>query len=76
MQTMNSWKRQGYAEGREEGQHQLLMTILYNNFGELTPELETRVKELSCLQLTELSPALRDIKTHADLINWLDNQKK
>jgi predicted transposase/invertase (TIGR01784 family) len=65
----------GREEGREEGQKQgeikLILRLLNRRCGQLTPDIETRINELSIDQLDNLGEALLDFSNVEDLTAWL-----
>jgi len=69
---------QATNEGREEGLHQeatlLVMRQLRRKLGEIPPEIETRITNLSTANLESLAEGLLDFKSLEDLLNWLNLQ--
>jgi len=58
-------------EGREEATRSLLLRQLTLKLGALSEASQTAVTELPMAQLEQLSEALFDFSTEADLQNWL-----
>jgi hypothetical protein len=69
MQIVTSWMRTGI----QQGQVSMAMRQLKHKFGEIDSDLEARIKELSSLQLEDLSEALLDFDRVEDLTVWLGN---
>ncbi|MEH2315623.1 Rpn family recombination-promoting nuclease/putative transposase [Nostoc sp.] len=64
-------KEEGREEGREEATVNLVMRLLTKRFGELTPEMHSAITGLSLPVLEDLSEALLDFTSVADLQSWL-----
>ncbi|MCU0543925.1 MAG: Rpn family recombination-promoting nuclease/putative transposase [Oscillatoriaceae cyanobacterium Prado104] len=68
-------REEGREKGREEGQKQgeikLILRLLNRRCGQLNPDIETRISELSIDQLDNLGEALLDFSNVEDLIAWL-----
>lgn len=58
-------------EGREEATVNLVMRLLKKRFGELTPEIRSAITGLPLPVLEDLSEALLDFTSVADLQSWL-----
>jgi hypothetical protein len=76
MQIVTSWMRTGIEQGRREGEVSIVMRLLKRKVGELNPEVETKVRELSESQLEALSEALLDFTSIDDLIYWFSRHQK
>ncbi|UBF24260.1 Rpn family recombination-promoting nuclease/putative transposase [Kovacikia minuta CCNUW1] len=66
--------QEALEEGREEGRQReatLVLRLLNRQVGNVEPELQPRIQQLSTDQLEELGEALLDFSTLADLITWL-----
>jgi BMFP domain-containing protein YqiC len=72
MQIVTSWMRTGIEQGRREGEVSIVMRLLKRKVGELNPEIETKVRELSETQLEALSEALLDFTSINSLVYWFD----
>ncbi|NJO84358.1 MAG: DUF4351 domain-containing protein [Blastochloris sp.] len=59
------------AEGREEGQVELLLRQLTRRCGSLSAETTAQVQHLHAEQLLELADAVLDFSSAADLAQWL-----
>lgn len=64
-------KEEGREEGREEATVNLVNRLLTKRFGELTPEIGSAITGLSLTVLEDLSEALLDFTSVADLQSWL-----
>jgi hypothetical protein len=71
MEMVTSWEKQGIERGRREGMEHVVLRLLRRQLGEVPQPLEQRVDRLSATQLDDLSDALFDMKTTADLERWL-----
>lgn len=58
-------------EGRQEGEANLVLRQLARRFGEISPSLTARIRELFVEQLEELGEALFDFESLAALVGWL-----
>jgi predicted transposase YdaD len=64
-------KEEGREEGREEATVNLVIRLLTKRFGELTPEMRSAITSLALPVLEDLSEALLDFTSIADLQLWL-----
>jgi predicted transposase YdaD len=64
-------KAEGKLEGKLEGEASLIVRLLKWKFGQLSAENETRINQLSLIQLENLGEALLDFHQEQDLHNWL-----
>jgi predicted transposase YdaD len=62
---------QGRLEGRQEGEVELTLLMLRRRCGELSPEQQAQVSQLSLPQLQALAEALLDFRGMDDLHVWL-----
>ncbi len=60
-------------EGREEGQRNLIVTMLKAKLGKLSARQKTRIQALPADRLQDLSIALLNFTAAADLDRWLDH---
>jgi predicted transposase YdaD len=71
-------KEEGREQGREEGRHQeainLVLRQLSRRCGTLSANLSQSIASLPVTVLEELSEALLDFTSLADLTNWLENR--
>jgi hypothetical protein len=61
----------GIAEGKQEGEQNLVLRLLQKRVGELSEEIRVRIQTLSLNQLEALGEALLDFTAIEDLFNWL-----
>ncbi|WP_083894102.1 DUF4351 domain-containing protein [Rivularia sp. PCC 7116] len=70
--------REAKEEGREEGEQEatlrLVMRQLNKRFGELSEEMRSSISSLPLSNLENLSEALLDFTSLADLQAWLETQ--
>ncbi|MGF1939157.1 MAG: Rpn family recombination-promoting nuclease/putative transposase [Nostoc sp. ChiQUE02] len=71
--------QEGLQEGREQGIEQgrqselrLVMRLLNRRLGSINSQLQSRLQELSLVQLENLGEVLLDFASEADLMNWLN----
>ena len=60
-------------EGIIEGQTALILRLLVRRTGEISPEIQTRIQQLSLEQLDDLGEVLLDFTSQEDLIAWLES---
>jgi predicted transposase/invertase (TIGR01784 family) len=65
----------GIAEGQQLGQLNLIKRQLGRKFGELTPEIDSMLAQLSRDRLTILAEAMFDLADLADLLTWLETHQ-
>jgi predicted transposase YdaD len=69
-------KEEGREEGREEGKEEatinLIIRLLTKRFGEVSDELQSSISGLTLPVLEDLSEALLDFTSLADLQSWLE----
>lgn len=66
-------KQQGRQEGRQEGEATLVLRLLTRRFGQLTPETQLQIQQLTVAQLEELGEAMLDFSSVQDLTDWLQS---
>jgi predicted transposase YdaD len=79
MQIVTSWMEKGLQQGRQEGKQEgkqeealaLILRQLTRRIGEVTPQLQERLSQLSLTQLEDLAEALLDFSTEENLLGWL-----
>lgn len=64
-------KEEGRIEGREEATVALIIRLLTKRFGEISTEIRTSISNLPLPVLEQLSEALLDFTSLADLQAWL-----
>ena len=72
LEITTSWERKGRAEGKVEGQADLLIRQLKKKFDNVPPEIETRVRNLPPEKLQQLAEAMFDLKTIEDVKNFFE----
>ncbi len=65
-------KEEGREEGREEATVNLIVRLLTKRFGEISPEMRSVISGLPLPILEDLSEALLDFTSVADLQSWLE----
>ncbi|MBD2529008.1 DUF4351 domain-containing protein [Nostoc flagelliforme FACHB-838] len=75
MRYVTTGERIGYERGKQEGEQQLILRLLQRQVGELSLELQERIKSLSLNQLETLGEALLDFTAMEDLLNWLQTNQ-
>jgi hypothetical protein len=75
MQIVTSWMEEGLNQGLQRGKLEeaiaLIWRLLQRRIGEITPELRSRIGQLSLTQLEDLGEALLDFSSQVDLVTWL-----
>ena len=61
----------GKAEGKVEGEVNLILRQLSRKLGDLSPELTSQVRQLNLAQLEILGEMLLEFDNQQDLVNWL-----
>ncbi|MGO8673891.1 MAG: DUF4351 domain-containing protein [Capsulimonadaceae bacterium] len=64
----------GIEQGVLRGQQRVLHRLLARHIGELPPSVAARVDTLTSDQLEELSEAMFDLNSYADVEAWLSRQ--
>lgn len=64
--------QEAWQEGRQEGETALILRLLHQRFGKISPGIETRIRGLSLSQLEVLSDVLLNFASLEDLAGWLD----
>ncbi len=67
LQQREEWRQ----EGLQEGEKKILLRLLKRRFGEISPDLEQRITNLSIPQLEALVDAQLDFSNLDDLVTWL-----
>ncbi|BAQ65292.1 hypothetical protein GM3709_2057 [Geminocystis sp. NIES-3709] len=63
----------GMLKGTQQGEANIVIRLLNRRCGNLSHELQGKVRSLSIPQLESLGEALLDFNSTQDLIDWLDN---
>jgi predicted transposase/invertase (TIGR01784 family) len=69
-------RREGETLGVARGETNMVIRLLTRRCGNLSNELQTKVRSLSIPQLESLGEALLDFKGISDLENWLGNHSE
>jgi hypothetical protein len=72
MQDIDTLYKSEMNRSRLEGERGLVLRLLKRRVGNLSMELEARVKTLPLVRLEELGEALLDFTQMGDLLTWLD----
>jgi predicted transposase/invertase (TIGR01784 family) len=64
-------REEGREQGRKQGQIELIMRLLNRRFGEVNPDIQARISELSIYKLEDLTEAQLDFSNAEDLTVWL-----
>jgi predicted transposase YdaD len=64
---------QGVTKGKREEGLSLILRQLNRRIGLITPNLESKIRQLPLNLLEDLGEALLDFQTETDLINWLNH---
>jgi predicted transposase/invertase (TIGR01784 family) len=78
---MQEGRQEGIQEGRQEGRQEgliqgqiaLILRQIARRTGEISPETQTRIQQLSPAQLDDLGEVLLDFTSQEDLIAWLES---
>lgn len=70
---MQEGRQEGRQEGLIEGQTALILRQIARRTGEIQPEIQTRIQQLSLEQLEDLGEILLDFTSQEDLIAWLES---
>jgi predicted transposase/invertase (TIGR01784 family) len=70
---MQEGRQEGRQEGLIEGQIALILRQIARRTGEIPPEIQTRIQQLSLEQLDDLGEILLDFTSQEDLIAWLES---
>ena len=81
MEMMTSWElkgieqgiEQGIARGLHDGKEDIVARLIRKRFGAVADDITARIDRLTSEQLSELSEALLDFTSLADLEQWLAN---
>ncbi|MCC3469824.1 MAG: Rpn family recombination-promoting nuclease/putative transposase [Microcoleus sp. PH2017_06_SFM_O_A] len=65
-------REEGREEGKKQGQIELTMRLLNRRLGQLNPDVQTQIGELSIDKLDDLTEALLDFSNAEDLTAWLE----
>ena len=65
-----AWK-QGIEQGRITEARALAMRMIANKFGEMTPEINSKIENLSRSDLEELTDSIFEMASQSDFLTWL-----
>ena len=65
---------EGLQQGLQQGQVGLILRLLERRLGTISPDIQSRIRQLSLEQLENLGEAVLDFTTAADLTAWLQAQ--
>jgi len=71
MQIVTSWME----EGIQQGELKVIERQLTRRIGQITPELQEKLRGLSLTQLEDLAEALLDFTSETELMAWLQQQQ-
>ena len=72
LEKIQAAEQQGEARGEVKEGQALIIRLLKRRVGNLSIDLELRIKALPLAQLEELGEALLDFSQMDDLVAWLD----
>jgi predicted transposase/invertase (TIGR01784 family) len=75
-QGMQQGMQQGIQQGLKQGKVETVLRLLTRRLGTISPQLQTRIEQLSMPQLDGLSEALLDFLEIAELEAWLQAQSQ
>jgi hypothetical protein len=68
-------EKKGIQQGIQQEALLLVIRLLKRKLGDLSPNIETRLKSLSTQQLELLGEDLLDFNSNQDLIDWLSSNQ-
>jgi predicted transposase YdaD len=72
LEKLQAAEERGEFKGRQDEGQALILRLLNRRVGNVSSEVETRVKALPLARLEELGEALLDFDRMTDLLTWLD----
>jgi predicted transposase YdaD len=66
-------KLEGRLEGKLEGESIVILRQIRRKFGEIAPDLQLKIRNLSAMELEDLGENLLDFSQIGELISWLEN---
>ena len=73
---LSSWERDALKEGLREGMLSMSLTLLEQRLGQLEPELQQQLEQLSTAQLQKLGKQLLSLPDKPALTAWLQKNSK
>jgi predicted transposase YdaD len=64
--------QEALAEGETKGEVKLVLQLLHHRFGEISPNLNEKIRGLSLVEVENLAKALLDFQSLSDLVSWLE----
>ena len=64
--------QEALAEGETKGEVKLVLQLLQHRFGEISPNLNEKIRGLSLVEIETLAKALLDFQSLSDLVSWLE----
>jgi flagellar biosynthesis/type III secretory pathway protein FliH len=71
-QGMQKGMQQGMQQGRQQGLNQIVLRLMARRFGDVPAQISARVALLSADELEDLSLALLDFASYADVEAWFN----
>ena len=71
LEDQRALKIKGIQEGIQSGEAIIIIRLLKRRLGNITPEIETRIRQLSTEDLESLAEAVLDFSDMSDLMTWL-----
>ncbi|NET46993.1 Rpn family recombination-promoting nuclease/putative transposase, partial [Okeania sp. SIO2B3] len=69
-------KQEAKEEGKIEEAVKQILRLIRRMLGEISPEVESQIQQLSLAKLDILGEEIFDMKTIADVENWLESQRE
>jgi len=73
-EILEEGKEQGIQQGVKEEALSLVSRLLIRRLGNIAPEVQQQISQLSLVQLEQLAEELLDFSQSTDLTNWLNQQ--
>ncbi|MEM8780357.1 MAG: DUF4351 domain-containing protein [Cyanobacteria bacterium P01_G01_bin.49] len=67
-------RQQAIEEGRKQGEANLVIRQLSRKIDEISPDVESQIRELSIEQIENLGEALLDFQSESEIRTWLSQQ--
>ncbi|MDY7008677.1 MAG: DUF4351 domain-containing protein [Cyanobacteriota bacterium] len=68
-------EQRGEQRGLQKGQAMLVITLITHRFGDISKDIEAKIRSLSISQLNELAIAQLNFTSMDDLISWLNESE-
>ena len=66
---------QGLEQGEQKGEATVIITLITHRFGNISEEIEAKIRSLSLSQLNELAIAQLDFTSVDNVMNWLSQSQ-